>query len=312
MTTSYKMSTRCSDLVDVEQNGQQFKIISQCRQNKSLDLSPKDLMDVCCSCIESIKKRGVRYFSPTAVTKYHRCKRLYAFEYNERIKPPPSDKQEFGSDVHKQLERWLKKGKYPDDSSVGLTAQQAIDKGWLPEPNEKLLVEAMFSYSIKKGLGVAGYIDCVVPPELTKAEPLVIDHKSTSDLRWAKTEEELLIDPQVLIYCVWAMLTYKFPQARARWVYYAASNPKDGSPRKPRGAKPVEVLISNQDKQVMNAIEMLIADLEAMAVIRKENKPGLSFEPNVEACGSYGGCPHIERCNLTPGDTLAAYMAKGY
>lgn len=310
--TAKQMSTRCAQFVDVIQDGQQFKITSKCKQDKSLGLTPKELMDVCCSCIESIKKRGVRYFSPTAVTKYRRCKRLYAFEYNEGFRPPPSEKQEFGLELHKQLERWLKKGKYPDDSSVGLTARQAIDKGWLPKPNEKLLVESMFEYSIKKGLGIAGYIDCVVPPWLTKAEPLVIDHKSTSDLRWAKTEEELLTDPQSLLYGVWAMLFFKLPQVRSRWVYYAASNPKDGSPRKPRGAKPVEVLISNQDKQVMDAIEILVADLECMAVIRKEKKGGLSFEPNVEACGSYGGCPHIERCNLTPGDTLAAYMAKGY
>jgi hypothetical protein len=306
------MSTRCFDLVDVEQQGQEFKITSQCKTKKSLDLTPKELMDVCCTCLESIKKRGVRYFSPSATDKFRRCLRLYAFEYNEKIKPPPSDKQEFGLEVHKQLERWLKKGKRPDDSSAGLTAQQAIDKGWLPKPNPKLLVESMFEFSIRKGLGIAGYIDCLVPPEITGAEPLIIDHKTTSDLRWAKSEEELLLDPQVLIYCIRAMLLYKSPKARARWIYYAASNPKDGSPRKPRGAKPVEVLISNQNSKVMGVIENLVTDLEAMAVIRKENKSGLSFEPNPEACGRFGGCPHLDRCNLTPGDKLAAYISRGY
>jgi len=310
--TTKQMFSRCNQYLEVEQSGQTFKIKTKCKTGVSLGLSPKELMDKCSSCLESIKKKGVRYFSSSAVDKYRRCTRLYAFEYNEKIKPPSSDKQEFGLKVHKKLEKWLKEGKYPDDSPEGLTAKQAIDKGWLPEPNPKLLIEDMFVFSIRKGLGIAGYVDCMVPPELTGIEPLVIDHKSTSDLRWAKTEEELLVNPQVIIYCVRAMLKFNVPKVRARWIYYAASNPKDGSPRKPRGVKPVEVIVSNKDPKVIETIEQLVQDLESMAVIRAENKPGLSFNPSPESCELFGGCPHIERCNLTPGDRLAAYMSKVY
>lgn len=251
--------------------------------------------------------------SPTATSKYRLCRRLYAFEYNEGLRPPPSPKQEFGTTVHKYLERWLKEGIYPDDSPAGLTARQGIDKGWLPKPDPRLLVEGKFEFVVRKGLLAAGYIDCIAPPEVTESDPLVIDHKSTSDLRWAKTEEQLLVDPQVILYGIWAMLHWKLSSVRARWVYYAATNPSDeNQPRQPRGAKPVEVQLSTQSPAIMESVERLLNDFEEMARIRIENQPGLSFKPSPESCGAFGGCPHIGRCNLSPGDRLAAYMENGY
>jgi hypothetical protein len=309
------MHARCGQDLEVKQVGQKFEVVEQCKEGISKGLEPGKLMDKCAVCWRA----HTLFFSPSAVNKYRRCKRLYAFEYNEKIKLPPSEKQEFGLEVHKKLELWLKKEEYPDDSPAGLVARQSIDKGWLPKPNPKLLVEYEFEFPVvefelgkTKGLSGFGYIDCVVPPELTGAEPMVIDHKSTSDLRWAMTEEELLTDPQSLIYSVWAMLHFNVPKVRARWIYYAASNPQDGSPREPRGVKPVEVLISNQDAMVMSAIPEILKDFTAMAVIRRERRIGLSFDPTPESCGMYGGCPHIERCNLTPGDRLASYIERGY
>jgi hypothetical protein len=250
--------------------------------------------------------------SPTAVTKFRLCRRLYAFEYNENLRPPPSAKQQFGTDVHKQLEKWLKEGKEPDESSEGRTAWQGIEKGWLPEPDPRLLIEQRFEFPIRAGLSLGGYIDCAVPPGVMGDDPMVIDHKSTSDLRWAKTEEQLLTDPQVLIYGIWAMLKWESPTVRCRWVYYAATNPTDDQPRQPRGAKPVEVQLSTQSPDVMQRIKYLLDDLDTMATIRAGNQPGLSFSPNPASCGIFGGCPHVDRCNLSPGDRLAAYMESGY
>lgn len=311
-----RMLTHCGMHLEVQQVGQKFKVVEKCQTGVSFGLEPAKLMDCCMVCPKAEKSEKPvskpLVLSPTAVSKYRQCERLYAFEYNEGLRPPPSTKQEFGIAVHKQLERWLRDGVACDDTPEGRTAYQGIEKGWLPKPDSRLIVESRFELPVRDGLSVAGYIDCVAPPEVTGEDPLIIDHKSTSDLRWAKTEEQLLIDPQTLIYGMWAMLHFQCPTARARWLYYAATNPKDDSPRQPRGAKPVEVQLSNKSPAFMEGIQTLLADFEAMASIRAGNQPGLSFPPTPESCGAFGGCFHMERCNLTASDRLAAYIEKGY
>lgn len=241
--------------------------------------------------------------SPTATAKYRLCTRAYAFEYNEGLRPPPGVKQQFGTSVHKQIENWLRNGQPPDDSPEGKTAKQGLH--WLPRPDPLLRLEQKFVFSVTRDILVGGIIDCLVPPELTGAEPLLIDQKTTSDLRWAKTEEQLETDPQALIYAVWAMLTWQVPVVKARWVYYAATN---GCPREPRGSRPVEFSLSVHSQTMMNAVSKLVTDFEAMAKIRREKKPGLAFPPSPESCSMFGGCYHRERCKLTPEDRLAAYM----
>jgi len=258
--------------------------------------------------------------SPTQVSKYRRCKRLYAFEYVEGLWPDSTDKQTFGSDVHKQLERWIQEVVPPDTSQEGMTAKQAI--GWIPAPNSALKVEQSFSFALFDGVNAAGFIDLVIPPGTIEALsiPMVIDYKTTSDLRWAMSQGQLAADPQALIYSCWAMFKYHAPRVTARWIYLAATNPQpkrmpDGSwvqpPRKPRGCKPIEFTFSASDIHFVSQWEQLIEDVRQMLTIRMRELPGLSLDPSPESCSMYGGCPHKHRCNLSPGDILAGYMNRG-
>jgi len=243
--------------------------------------------------------------SATQINKYRRCQRLYAFEYVEGHKPPPSKKQEFGSAVHKQLEEWLRLGRAPDDSPEGRVAKQGIKNGWLPTPRSGLLVEHEFSFSWFPGVEMIGFIDCVEPDD---EEPLVIDHKTTSDLRWAMGVDDLRKDPQALLYAVWAAKHYRAPVVRARWLYYAASNPKTG-PRKPAGARPVEVKFDCRQKAFIDEVKALNDDIAAIARIRKRKTPALDLPASPGACEMYGGCFHRdERCRLTGPEKLAAYL----
>jgi len=241
--------------------------------------------------------------SPTAVSKFRLCKRAYAFEYNEGLRAPSTVKQQFGTDVHAQIERWLRTGQPPDNTPEGRTAKQGLQ--WLPPPDPRLGLEQRFEFPVTSEISVGGFVDCFAPPEITGAEPLLIDNKTTSDLRWAKTEEQLESDPQAVIYAVWVMLKWQAPVVRVRWVYYAATNDE---PRAPRGSKPVEILLTS--KAVLPAVDLLVRDFEEMAGIRREKQLGAALPPSPESCSMFGGCIHQPRCNLSPGDRLAAFIDK--
>ena len=241
--------------------------------------------------------------SPSAIVSFRACRRLYAFTYVEGLRGPSSPAQQFGTEVHKQLERWLRDATPPDETPAGRVAEQGIV--WLPAPSDELLVEHPFSFSIDTDLELGGFIDCLRPGLV----PLVCDHKSSSDLRWAKTEGQLRVDPQVLVYSLWAMLHFQVTSVRARWTYFSATTGGPG-PRKPRGAKPVEVLLAAEDPAYQGAVEVLLADCYQMAALRQVARPALLQPPTPSSCGLYGGCPFLSRCNLTQQDRLGAYFGQ--
>jgi hypothetical protein len=252
-----------------------------------------------------VKEKKFMKLSPSQLKKGRQCLRAYAFEYVQGFKPPPSPKQQFGTDVHKQLEMWLSKGKMPDSTPEGQVAKQGIQKNWLPVPSENLLVEKQFEMPWIEDVKMSGFVDCVSLEEI----PIVIDHKTTSSLSWAKTEEQLQFDEQALIYSLWAALTYGSERVKARWVYYAASNPKQG-PRAPAGAKAVQVEFNVKDRSYVDKIKDLLVFSKKLIWIRKKEIKALSLPPNPHACSAFGGCPHRGTCNLFGPDRIKAYFEK--
>jgi len=246
--------------------------------------------------------------SPSQIVSYRRCKRRIGFEYVEGLRSPPSSKQQFGLDVHTQLENWLKGGTVPDDSPAGLTAKQGINR-WLPAPNNALLIEHKWEIPLEHGISLGGIADCVVPPQGDES-PIVIDHKTTSNLQYALTPEQLAVDVQALLYATWAGLKYNAREVRARWIYYCASNPKSGK-RKPAGTLPAETVIVLPE--AVGLMRKVLEDVEEIAMIRQRQIKGMALKPSPEGCAMYGGCFHKERCNdLTMEDRIASKMNAKY
>lgn len=243
-------------------------------------------------------------YSPSQVKTYRGCQRAYGFAYNDKIRSPSSPKQQFGTDVHTQLEKWLSKGKVPENTPEGKVAKQGLQ--WLPSPSPDLLIEHNFVFPWADNIDMGGFVDCASPPTNTES-PLVIDHKTTSALRWAMSTDQLESDPQAIIYAVFAMLKWEAPIVRARWVYYAASNPKK-SARKPTGSIPVEVVFNTQDAMFQSRVAQISDDLVAMQKIRIEKPASLSLPWNPGSCEMYGGCFHKERCDLSPEDKFEAFL----
>lgn len=238
--------------------------------------------------------------SATQIKKFRDCERLIGFEYNEHIKPLPTDKQQFGSDVHKQLENWFRKGKAPDRSAPGQVAASGLK--WLPTPDRSFGVEKKFELQWLPSVFMIGYVDLAVP-----SDRLVIDHKSTSDLRWAMTTEQLATDPQAIIYAVWGMVEWQVNEVTARWVYYAASNPKTGA-RKPRGCKPIECSFNSKEQSFMSLVGQITKDSRRIVEIRRSGEKGLELKASPGSCGNFGGCPHRELCDLPAESSIDRYF----
>jgi hypothetical protein len=239
--------------------------------------------------------------SATQIEKKIRCERLIGFQYVDGFEEPPTAKKDFGLGVHARQENWLGNGIYPDESPEGLVARQGIRNGWLPAPSKDLLIEHEFVIPMNDDLDLGGRIDCVVPGKV----PIVIDHKTTSNLSWAKTEKELREDTQAILYSVFAALHYNAALVRARWIYYSASNPKKGD-RKPAGAKGVEVIFNVASLGFLQQWDRICQHVQRIVEIRTRKLHGKELPANSNSCGAYGGCYCKEMCQLSGIDKLAS------
>lgn len=248
-------------------------------------------------------------FSASRLKKYRRCKREYAFHYIDEIKAPSKQKQIFGSKTHKQLENWLRLGEPPLDDGPGKTAKQGLV--YLPPPAADLLVEHEFHVLWTPTIWVGGFIDLMFEDD--DKVPNVTDHKTTSSLKWAMTEQDLKLDEQANIYVAIAMAHYGVPRALAKWVYYSATNPKSGN-RQPNGCKAVEAFF--ELSQMTTALNEITMDFLEMEKLHIAGTSGDTLPPSPESCGAYGGCWYRDEGMCTDMDPTAvmdaAFAKKGW
>lgn len=249
--------------------------------------------------------------SPSQLKSFRRCQRLIGYQYVEKRRSPSTVKQKFGTDVHHELEWWLRKGRTPEDSPIGDTAKQGIK--FLPTPSPLLLVEQKFEFELVPGIMLGGFIDCVDPPPIVEKgpvdSPLVIDHKSTGDLKWAMSPEQLTVDEQAIIYALWAMLYFGAPRVFVQWIYYSASNSAKGK-RKANGCHEVCGHFDHDNPGFLHEVESIIKDCQYIAHIRRQQLKGKELPPNISRCGDYGGCFFQPDCALSAQDMIASSIAQ--
>lgn len=245
-------------------------------------------------------KKPVRV-SPSQLKTDDLCRRKWGFIYLEGRREPPSPKMQFGTDVHTILEIYGKTGELPPDTPEGRVAKQIMRPGWVFPPTEGSLIEQEFSMLIKgEDRGIFyGFIDRVLPP--VDKIPEVQDYKTTSDLRYALTEEDLRTDPQSVIYSRWAMQRYGVTQARVSWLYSSAT----GDPKKPRGARRVSNVLQRGDNGPWNKI---IRQASELVELRCTKPDVMTLEPSPSACSAYGGCPFEADCDLSGGQRIMSHI----
>lgn len=241
--------------------------------------------------------------SPSQIEVWRDCPRKWAFTYIAGIRSDSTPAAEKGTAVHLVLEDWLKVG-----VTIDLNATVEIDgKPFKPGPIAAAFIKHLphpGTCGTERHVFVRtpvahyhGYIDW----DQVKIEiPVVGDHKTTSNFKWAKTPEDLKKDPAATIYGGAVMAETGADAVDLQWTYGKTT----GKPT----TKVVRLRLYRSE------IERNFDDLDATAVeILAAKEAGLEplqhdFNPN--ACDMYGGCPHRDTCNLNPTERLKAIMAK--
>jgi len=132
--------------------------------------------------------------------------------------------------------------------------------------------------------------DIEVPEYHTFVAEGVVTHNTTSDLKWAKTEEELLCDPQMILYgsfVIGACDKQDIPTEAVEAghiVYLTRGGPK--------ARKTTVTLTRGHLAAERKKLEVTVDKMKVLALVRSPDEvPG---EPN--SCNNYGGCHFRDKC----------------
>lgn len=227
--------------------------------------------------------------SASQVQTFSECQRKWSWRYVAGVEDEPSPAAELGRTVHAELQKYLEGGEINFTTEIGYIAASGIEH--LPKPGTPgIRTEAEFHFEGPSGHSYLGYKDLEMPG-------VVYDHKTTSNLRWQKTPEDLKKDIQATLYAVDYFRNHPDElQVELRWVYYQTKDTRKSA---------VTVAIRHQAEawDRFLEIEQIAATMEEAAT-----KQPLELPPNINHCSAYGGCPHQGRCNLSPFDKMRAHM----
>jgi hypothetical protein len=243
--------------------------------------------------------------SPSQIKTYRSCVRKWALEKLAGLRGPETKAQTLGKEVDdNNLQPYLRDGK-PIDETTDAGQIAASGLAWLPQPKWwGLEVQKHFTFvsPSKLGFGYQGYLDLWLPhggqPGFDDELPVVADFKTTSAMKWALTEEQLRVDPQAVIYNVWAILETKSKTLHNSWLYLQTKGA--------RIARPTQITVTTDE--VAEQFRGIEADAKEMMAIRAampatadssadvSREYALSLPGNTDACGDYGGCPFQHLC----------------
>lgn len=239
--------------------------------------------------------------SASQIDTFRDCPRKWAYDKIDRVPRTSSPAAELGGRVHGLLEDWLSKGKLPDPSTPeGAIAIKSIPE--LPRPKSFPLdqVEKKINLQTDVGISFIGYVDLYLRPEDRpedheehwgpgfKERPLIVDHKTTSSLSWAKSADFLATeDTQMAVYGAWAAFQTKGKvDVDFMWSYTTTKGAYQHRPV--RGT----ALLTDLD----TSFSLVLRDGLKIHQYYKEAKEAAEVPANTDVCGKYGGCPYADRC----------------
>jgi RecB family exonuclease len=224
-------------------------------------------------------------WSASQVDTYNTCNRKWWFSKILGIETPPHPSAVIGTEVHAQLEAYLEE-KAPADS-LGPIARTALP--FAPRPGTVYIEQSIEELGlVAGGLPALGYIDVL---DLTSDPPQVLDWKTTSNFRYAKTEDELLRNVQMSVYAKATLAMcerFDVPAPTSVRVTHVAMLTKPPhEARRTSALMPTPVIQEN-----WKSIDRTVLNMRETATLTTPDK----VTPTKSACSAYGGCPFLDRC----------------
>ena len=179
----------------------------------------------------------------------------------------------------------------------------------IPQPHPSLEIEHGFRDLEYKGHTYRGYVDLGYWTEIDGVTVWVIhDHKTTGDFMWALTEEELFHDVQAILYAYEAIQRYNLDGVLLSWGYLRTRGKAKGELRRTMMSRAA----IESGMQVIHEVAETLAEHQRIHLPLAQEKPEvvLELKANAYACGNFGGCPFLARCNLTKKEKRRSIMAK--
>lgn len=236
--------------------------------------------------------------SATALKTYRKvCKRKGAWAKIDGIRDPGSKATGLGSEVHKHMDAWCSDGLEPPKDDAGRLAGALIMK--LDAAPGEGLVEEKFEFEFED-VTYHGFIDLQYEHQGVLR---IRDHKTTSDLKWALTEETLADDEQGILYAGAAFdADPSIDEVELEWGYVTTKGK--------RRTKEVRLRVLRDENTIK--LQELTNDAREMVEIYGSATTALEVEPNPNSCDAYGGCFYRdEHCKLTATERMKAIMAQG-
>jgi len=244
--------------------------------------------------------RDWKSVSPSQFNTFADCKRQWWFQSVLGLSTPQRPSAALGEAVHAQLETYLDTGKQPDDTEAGRIARAGLSL--LPAPGVVWTEVSMSSHKREDrqkaalsgvpemtlaGVRVNGFIDVL---DLSGERPLVLDHKTTSNLQYAKTADQLRDDPQMVLYGSFALsvadhMSLEVDRVDTGHVVYLTKGA-------PLARKTVVTLDRDHLSKERARLAGTVEEMKGYATVRDpDSVPG---EPT--SCNKYGGCHFRDKC----------------
>lgn len=240
--------------------------------------------------------------SASQVTSFEKCNRFWYFASVQKIRTPPTASQQFGTNTHSELEKVLQlPGHTPSADFARIVAAARAARhdprhgGYpvMPDPVTEIgtyrLEGAIWIPTYKGGPIWNGFVDLWVP---NRAPPEVVDYKTTSDLRYAKTEAELSVDPQMVSYGKWALDQFAglWKKVRVTHLYLTTR----GKP------KALPVTVDLDADHVETQWLRLLGRVRKMESLRAVQSADDITPTGVDTghCHAYGGCQYRSQCGI--------------
>lgn len=227
-----------------------------------------------------MQKTEQEHVSANQITTFRDCPRKWYFDKIVKVPRTSTAATELGSAVHEELEHYLKTGRAPSNTPAGEIARSGLHL--LPKQNE-VYVELSIEEHLPihdSPVKIVGFIDAIYPKERR-----ILDHKTSGNKKYTKSERELKKNVQMLLYAK-AYIDHA-PNAafvELTHVYYGT---------KSRWSKRVEARVTREHvEREWEGIKHTINDM-----IQTANAPtAQDAPPHFDACGKFGGCPYQVQC----------------